>query len=364
MSLGRREEAALICREPLATCEASRESRRANRNTPTAQPEHQLSRTSAQPDISSAEQQSAENSNPRATAPRQRPRVQTERTAANDPDDHQSALSSPARCSRVECGSSAAVAHARVRVGPHRRAAAPRGASVVRGLQLAPASGCARWKRSTTLPCLRRRQARRGLSTVAQPRATARLYSRSQRRRRSRAGKHAPLPPPARAGWLEGPGGPPKCSSTLARVLHLGHRATFSAVDFGRGALKRRKHRIREPVISSCQLSAAAPGQGACSPNTRSSFDGKVRAVAVPRERLPQRDRQSAAAGAGNPSPEQPNIRRSEQPPPGEVAEKLTRSRLGPRRAKTRRSNRNRNSPQSRSSMQRPPRSLPGHFSR
>lgn len=220
----------------------------------------------------------------RATGPRQKPSAQTERPAANDPDDHLSALSRPANCR-----SSSAVAHARVRGGPHSRADVPRGASVVRpGLEANPqleaspeleANQC-RLVSVAALPVQVAAGALRRLP-VAQPRASARQYSCSQRRRQCwRAGNRAPRPSRARAGWLKGPGGPQKRSTTLARVLHLGHRGPFSAVDFGRGALKRRKHRTGEPVISSRRL----PGHSARSLNTPKSLRQEGSRDAVSRD--------------------------------------------------------------------------------
>jgi hypothetical protein len=83
----------------------------------------------------------------------------------------------------------------------------------------------ARVRRSPT----QRRAARRS-GVRARPVARASFQARPSPpgwRQRGRAGNHAPLPPCTRAGWLEGPGAPPRRSFTMARVLHLGHRTSL-----------------------------------------------------------------------------------------------------------------------------------------
>jgi hypothetical protein len=294
----------------------------------------------------------------RAEADEQRPtsrgrraqteRAPTERTAANDPDDHQSANG----------GSSAEVAHATARGAPHRRAPSPRGACVVRGpLLAAPSGDCSRWRRSRTLPFSKRRQPPCGLFPM-RGRTLLRdcIPFLSAERERWRAGNHAPPPPCTRAGWLEGPGGHPKRSARWLECCTSDIEPPSSAVDFARGALKRRKHRFREPVISSRRLHSSDESVRAGSslesgryPEFAGARMARANTGTASGRAAPQPTRHTHRPGASarrqlpHSSPASrlltrhlPHISRSEQQPPAEVGVgKLTRRRRGAGREDT-----------------------------
>jgi hypothetical protein len=198
----------------------------------------------------------------------QRPQSKTERTVANDPDDHEPA----------NCGSSAEVAHATARGAPRRRAGSPRGACVVRSR-----------------------------STRRQPPGSARAIMPRYHPPHEPVGSKAPAAhPTARPRWLE------CCTSNI--------EPPSSAVDFARGALKRRKHRIRGPVISSRRLS---------------SSDSSVRVGAALGSGSSPRGRRNTNGSSQYRNSQHRNSQHREQPPAEVGVGKLTRRRQGAQRKGT-----------------------------